>query len=651
MIGYFPTTYPDELFYSICARFHNFMQYPTVQCTMHELFGNKNIRASIDLPRHLTYLVSVLPRGHHYTVERFIDNHTLLPFYSPFCPRMRVEQVREDMGGNNPVGVHSRLGILAIPRPNQLRFCPLCAQEDKKQFGESYWHRLHQLPGVEVCPTHAVFLENSEAPASYQEKSYDLISAQQGIQLKSPHFLNFSDASHSVLLKIANDAAWLLNHPFFVPSLKSLHQRYLKRLIERQLATYKGWVNSRKLLQEFKTFCSPDLLEFLHCSLEEQKKNNWLLALVRPPKSNVHNPIHHLLLIHFLGYRVADFFQLSDQFNPFGESPWPCLNPVCFHFKQPHIQECLINYNWHNRKVTGTFECTCGFIYSRRYPDPVTEDRFRFTRVECYGRQWEMVLTTLWSDPEISLSQIAHRLGAGRHVVKRQAFRLGLEFPRSSNRPIRISTQQMEHLSNYMTAKQNKLETYRLEWLSIREANPKWERKQLRTTFPNLYIWLHRHDLEWLEAHTPPPNKVPSPSSPRLVDWGARDAQLRTAVLTLAQKLSQASGRPVRITKHLLGRELGQLTQIYQNSNKLPLTSQVLEQVVETREAFAIRRIRWAAECFRVDNLCPTQWQLVKFAGGLAPELAALPQVLVAIATAVQSLEPEVACWQNTRPN
>jgi len=116
-----------------------------------------------------------------YTVERFIDNHTLLPFYSPFCPRMRVEQVREDMGGNNPVGVHGRLGILAIPRPNQLRFCPLCAQEDKKQFGESYWHRLHQLPGVEVCPTHAVFLENSDAPASYQEKSYDLISAQQGI--------------------------------------------------------------------------------------------------------------------------------------------------------------------------------------------------------------------------------------------------------------------------------------------------------------------------------------------------------------------------------------------------------------------------------------------------------------------------------------
>jgi hypothetical protein len=48
------------------------------------------------------------------------------------------------------------------------------------------------------------------------------------------------------------------------------------------------------------------------------------------------------LLIQFLGYTAEEFFQLPnsppDEFKPFGEKPWPCLNPVCKRFQQPGIE-------------------------------------------------------------------------------------------------------------------------------------------------------------------------------------------------------------------------------------------------------------------------------------------------------------------------
>ena len=36
----------------------------------------------------------------------------------------------------------------------RVNICPVCMQEDQRQFGEPYFHRSHQLPGVCICPAH-----------------------------------------------------------------------------------------------------------------------------------------------------------------------------------------------------------------------------------------------------------------------------------------------------------------------------------------------------------------------------------------------------------------------------------------------------------------------------------------------------------------
>lgn len=65
MIGCFPDPYPDELLYSVCARFHERVQYPNKKSTIRELFGSITATAVVDLPSNLGNLVAALPQSKH----------------------------------------------------------------------------------------------------------------------------------------------------------------------------------------------------------------------------------------------------------------------------------------------------------------------------------------------------------------------------------------------------------------------------------------------------------------------------------------------------------------------------------------------------------------------------------------------------------
>jgi hypothetical protein len=181
MIGFFPDPYPDELLYSACARFGDRSGYANVATAARELFGNQI--ANISFPNRLAHLISILPTGHQYTVDKLIDDHTLLRFYSPFISAQRARVIRQEMAGDQENRIHSRLGINAgrLRVPSKLRFCPDCVMADRNTYGEAYWHRVHQLPGIEICPDHAVYLELSTAGWRERENISVFLSAESAI--------------------------------------------------------------------------------------------------------------------------------------------------------------------------------------------------------------------------------------------------------------------------------------------------------------------------------------------------------------------------------------------------------------------------------------------------------------------------------------
>ncbi|MDT7540971.1 MAG: hypothetical protein QOE33_875 [Acidobacteriota bacterium] len=642
MLGHFPSLYPDELLYSACARFAVRAGYASVKSVLDELFGAPTATAIIDLPNRLGFLAAALPANSSLTADRLIDQHTLLPFFSAFQPASRIEQLREDLKGTHGPAGHMRSGIMASrnPMPGHLRFCPLCKQEDEDSFGETYWHRLHQLPSVVVCSPHRAFLENSGVNLRAGRRHLQFIPAEQITRTISVRHVDKEDPNHHRLLQIAQDAQWLLEHPSDSTSLKALHIRYLRLLLKRGIATYTGSIRVKKLLNGFSSFYSPSLLKLLNCELRGRdiEKANWLLRLVRPPKHAQH-PLYHLLLIQFLGYTVEEFFQLPEEFHPFGEGPWPCLNPAAAHYRRPVIMECQLGERLRYGKPAGRFSCECGFAYVRTGPDSSLIDRFRVGKTISFGQFWEAKLTQLWNDSTLSISEIGRRLGVDPLTIRRHATRLKLSFSRSDKELKQLTHSTRLKGKVVSAAWEKKRCRCRYKWLSEMKQKREITLKDLRCKLPHEYAWLLQNDSEWLERYKPHPWR--HSLSTTSVDWKRRDAEHAAAVKAAASRLKETPGRLVRVTKTAIGREIGAVSLLRQKLHKMPITAQILVKVVETREAYAVRRIWQASSLFLQENTVPREWQLLLRAGAFG--LRDISEVKVAIKSAMDFIDTELS--------
>jgi len=572
MIGHFPEPYPDELLYSLCARFGDRMQYPSKWAVMRDLFGKGTATAIVDLPSRLGFFADVLPPRHPCkAVDRVIDDHTLLPFYGPFQPVERLGRIREDMLGSKGPRIYARAGLTPSPvqRPTWLRFCPLCVEGDRKRFGECYWHRIHQVPGVEVCPVHEVFLKNSNVRACNSKTRYEFVSAECAIQEVKASSPPSSVSFRRYLVDIAHDAAWLLDQRGLVAGPESLCQQYKLLLADRGLATYSGIVNTSALIESLTAHYLPEFLALFRCEIGDQIRENWLARLTRS-RCNSQHPLQHLLLIHYLGYTAEAFFELPTEIQPFGSGPWPCLNDASHHYGQPRIEECQIAYDRHGHPW-GTFTCSCGFVYLRRGPDRSAKDRFRMYCYKSIETVPEEGARELCENSHADPAQEAQRLAIERHTATLDATEPGL---------------------------------------------------------PPL-----------------PPPKVPTKRrvglAPPRVNWAERDERLAGEVKTAVQHLKHMPGRPVRISVEAIGRQVGQFRALRSGLDRLPLTSKALAELVETPEAFAVRRILWAVELYQREGVCPKRWQLIERASIKPKHLLKWPLVQQALEAALQMTNPQ----------
>lgn len=367
-------------------------------------------------------------------------------------------------------------------------------------------------------------------------------------------------------------------------------------------------------MEKFTTFYPVEFLKRLDSELVWSGGEDWLLRLL---KTRILHPVRHLLLMRFLGYTVEAFFTGATKALPFGNGPWPCLNPVCKQYHQSCIEHCTITSSWYKHAgretLKGTFKCTCGFAYTRIGPDQSDEDRLRLNRVLTCGPIWEAALRQLWDNPLLEHKEVARQLGVSPGTLRTHAARLALTFPRPGGRAA-FSDKYCPHPRSARIIHPEKLATYRKEWLAARDAFPEAGTTFLRKFAKAAYLWLIKHDAEWLKAQQPVRKSSKMHASYRLVDWGQRDVQWASAVEVGALRLKKSPGRPVRITRSAIAREMGLPGYLLGEANleKLPLTEKALIGSLEDIEAFAIRQIRWAAARYRQEHLVPTKAQLLR---------------------------------------
>lgn len=599
MLLFFPNPYPDELLYSVCARYHRLSCNLSYKSTVKDLFGTVTACAVVDLPSHLDELSGKLLSRTLSDPDRLISERTLLPVYAPFLPERRLKKLIFCMKGASRGGsVHYSSGVMAstVPVQSYLKYCPVCLGEDYRVYGESYWHRSHQFPGVWLCHIHDVWLVEDRSPAISSMNKHvfklapEVNDADQVSQKPKENATQYYRA-------VAQSVAWLLSqNQLLCQGLAVLHHKYSYFLQARDLVTFRGRVSQKNLVDQFISYYGNDFLADVHCSIDQDSEENWLSKLVRKPCGASH-PLKHFLLINFLGSNLAEFLSTKIRIQPpFGRAPWPCLNPVAGHYKKNVITRCEITRNSDSGQPVGNFYCSCGFHYARKGPDHSRRDCFRRGRVIAFGSVWERELIRLVVDELRGLRQTARILGVDTNTVKSHLDRL------TNEEAVSLTTAIAEP------------QLRRQRWCVLVAENQDAGVSELRKMAPADYIWLYRNDQEWLLKNSPKA-KEKSNSHLNRVNWCLRDEELAEKIPFAAQQIMDSTGRPIRATVTAIGRKLGVVSLLQKKLNKLPLTKAELEGVVESLGSFRQRRIRHAADELvkRGEPLQP--WRIQREAG------------------------------------
>ena len=171
----FPIPYPDELIYSTVARSKIRAGITSPKQLLEDVFANRKVIATVDLPCHLSRLIELYPSG-HYDVNSLAYKHTLFPLYAPFIPEERRQKCLEWMTEQSQGAIHLAIGKNAsrLPPIKFLRYCPLCLDEQLSNYGEWYWSRLWQIQGLTCCLKHGSLIDSS---LEYRPKSrHDFIA-------------------------------------------------------------------------------------------------------------------------------------------------------------------------------------------------------------------------------------------------------------------------------------------------------------------------------------------------------------------------------------------------------------------------------------------------------------------------------------------
>ena len=611
MLSFFPKPYPDEILYSILARYHIRSGNMGPKITVQDLFNSKNAIATADLPCNLDALATNLSLISRITDEELIQNHTLYRFYAAFLPQKRSQQILEAMRSGDGGGIHDRVGIRAslVSVPRYFRFCSKCAQDDQQACGELYWHRSHQVPGVLVCPHHAEVLQDSLVPIQGLNR-HEYSSTTLDHCPVNPLEESFSQKALALLNSLAQDVYFLLENDLPPRGVNWFRQQYIALLIEHGLATATGRVYQRELLTQFLCFYGRDILETLDSTVYVKDDHNWLTGIVQKHRKAFH-PIRHLLLIRFLGASPEEFFRHERGYQPFGQGPWLCLNAAAKHYLKPVTIHLAISLCCDTKKPVGTFSCSCGFIYCRSGPDTTEADARRVGKVKAVGSVWQQKLKHLVEVEHLGLRATARQLEVDPRTINRYVQLLGLK-PRWRSHNETQGSNPTELPCSQSTDSDDRRTKHRNTWSALQTQHTQASKTALRRFALATYSWLYRHDREWLNTNSPAVQTLIYPNT--RVNWQERDEQILSQVKDAVQRLL-AVDKPIRITVSRVAKAIGQLALIEQHLGQMPLTKAYLGAETESIEDYQIRRVRWAVELLDLRGESIDRWKVIRMAG------------------------------------
>lgn len=604
MIFSIPEIYKDEILYSFICRYHERSGNISIKYTLQDFFSKHDVNLNLYLPCHISTMVENFPIGCTYTGKYIVLNHTLYKFYTFFSSDEYTKQLMDYMLDNSKNKVKA-VHYNDNKKPMYFKFCPKCLDEDIKKYGETYWHRLHQIEGMYFCVKHKIPLENSRITCSnYSKKEYTVATKDNCIVETKKEY---SYELKNKLLRLAENIEFIMYEDLPNRSTDWYQSNYINILKEKGLVTINGNLNINEIIYEFKKYYGDEFLNIVNCNIDQDRTTNWLINILRKSPQQFH-PIKHLLIIDFLGYSIKDIFKNKIRYNPFGKGPWPCLNSVCQHYKENviiSVDKVTQAYSKKQNYIIGTFKCEiCGFEYYRRGPDESEEDIYTISKVKNYGPVWKLKLKELINNntPKQKMKKI---LNADIATILKYKNELELNI----NNIDKISTNYTKKIDR---RKSNK--NYHKIWIDLVDNNPGKSKTELSKLNKSVYDWLLKNDREWLDKNSPS-KRIPIKKND-IIDWKKRDDEILEMIKKSFKVDLNSNEKPKKITLNyisiLINRPLGS----YISSGKMPKVEKYINLITDSRESFIKKKIIWAINLYyNNEKEMPSPYYIMQFLG------------------------------------
>lgn len=549
-----PVPYPNELLYSVIARQIIRVGSRNIPTIATDVFGRMT-KPHIDIPNSLEKVSEHTRLVWGMSGEEIVNHLTLFPYYARYTPQKRGAKCLEMLLSGDSMGVHTGLGINGsrVKIPRFLRFCNACREADISKYGETYWHRSHQLAGILVCPKHGEPLIDTRAPMRPRRYSdyADATVSTHVDALADNNGLAKNDSSNA--LKIAKRCQEMLLGPINLWPSENVNLSYLRSALERGFADDPLSISQTKLENAFVSFYGESLLFKMGCEVRIGTGNSWINTIFQKHHSLFH-PVEHALVQIFL-----EGVPVNPSSSPFGFGPWKCPNPYAQHTEELPIKKVKIFVGTQCHLVASA-RCSCDFRFTFLRTSDEDPHLPIINSKHGLGPAWATEAKRLKNDG-LGTTAIARVMGIDRFTVRRLIKRKSSDY--------QVSPEQIEE--------------WRQQWFKLLEGAPIRGRSLVYRKHQNLYRRLRRHDSKWLS--TQPRRQSGNPNPREQVNWVSRDEKwarlLRAAAAKIGEDVPLA-----RVTKNAMITQAGISTSIFSYLDRLPACRLALSECSESREAF-----------------------------------------------------------------
>ncbi|SAK74366.1 hypothetical protein AWB75_04137 [Caballeronia catudaia] len=575
-----PLPYDGESLYSVIARYLEAANITAPTFALNTLFGTV-ARPKKELICSLAEFSRQTDLAWGLSALEIAQRYTVAPYYAVYSTQSRRTAAYAAITARDGIAPAVILQVNKSPvaRNAGLRYCPRCAMEDVLEGRRPCWRRVHQLPGVFICPYHRVPLLSVRDPRATKSGVYRLDPAEHVSSWRR-------NAEVQTAMEISADAL-VRSEP--QPHLRSAETEWLQLAADRGFVKANGYVDTEAIVNGLTEMYGGAYLEATGLDMSRLQPNPWPARLIRCRNVAFH-PLQYILLGNFLERCDNTARRIRADLAP------SKARVVCPNQYASHPAGHIIDHIRTSRTIAGKSRyhghCRCcgiHFTFSGCSADTNIPNDVQVTQ---YGKDLCGAVQTMRNEG-LSFPAIERAMGLPPRAARRMLQRPD-EKPRA--RPTR-----------------EQLLEWRCEWKELlRSVAPEGH---LAAAMRNKYLYnrLCQYDKEWLTQCAARYENLKNQNVAS--EWARRDQAYKIRLQRAAATILSAGPSLVRASKVAIAAKAGLSVRRMSIRHKLPLCDAVLAELAESAEEFQVRRLEAARQTLVTADIPVTRWKLLRQAG------------------------------------